>query len=104
MNQQTRRTLTGHCNQCPTCGEYFNSTSAFDKHRVGEYGIDRRCMTVDEMVAAGMVKNAKDFWLTRARAQRSNSSLTREANQPRSEVKWYHPTYSRNSGSNAMFA
>lgn len=99
----TRRTLTGDRNRCPTCGEFFNSTSAFDKHRVGEYDIARRCMTVAEMGTAGMVKNAEDFWLTRARAQQSVSSLTREAKQPRSEVGRYYPTYPEDRGSNAMF-
>lgn len=71
-----RRPLTGDCNQCPTCGEFFNSTSAFDKHRIGEYEVARRCLSVVEMLAIGMVKNSKDFWLTRARAQESISSLT----------------------------
>ncbi|KAI3593899.1 hypothetical protein D9X30_1074 [Cupriavidus sp. U2] len=106
MNQQraTRRALTGDRNQCPTCGEYFNSMSAFDKHRIGEFGTDRRCMTETEMNSAGMVKNAEDFWLTRARTQQSVSSLTRKAKQPRSEVGRYYPTCSANRGSNAMFA
>jgi hypothetical protein len=36
-------------NQCMSCKEYFNSNSAFEKHRHGQYGVDRRCMTPDEM-------------------------------------------------------
>lgn len=59
-----RRKLTGDHNQCPTCGLYFNSTVAFDKHRVGEHGKNRRCLSVEEMKAKGMVLNADDWWVT----------------------------------------
>jgi hypothetical protein len=48
---------------CRTCGEYFNSTRAFDKHRFGDWGM-RRCRTPDVMEALGMSKNAKGFWIT----------------------------------------
>lgn len=47
--------LTGDRNQCRMCGEAFNSTTAFDKHRVGEFGVDRRCRTAVEMREIGMV-------------------------------------------------
>lgn len=56
--------LRGDRNQCPTCSEYFNSTKAFDRHRTGRFGVDRRCRTVAEMVAVGMVKNPDGFWVT----------------------------------------
>ena len=59
-----RRQLNGDHNECPTCGQYFNSTFAFDKHRIGAFGKDRRCMTVEQMVEAGMVKNAGDWWIS----------------------------------------
>ena|SRR5437868_5210874 len=98
------RKLTGDCNQCPTCREYFNSTSAFDRHRIGEYGSTRRCMTVAEMYAAGMAKNSKGFWLTGVRSEKSIFSLTVGAKQPRSEVGWHYPMYLKKNGSNAMFA
>jgi hypothetical protein len=52
-----------HC-QCADCLEYFNSTAAFDKHRTGGHGVDRRCRTATEMLLAGMVKNAGGWWLT----------------------------------------
>lgn len=58
------RNLSGQRNQCPTCGEYFNSNASFDKHRIGKFGEDRRCMTVEEMQAKGMCKNSADFWVT----------------------------------------
>jgi hypothetical protein len=47
--------LSGDRNQCRMCGEAFNSTTAFDKHRVGEFGVDRRCRTAVEMREIGMV-------------------------------------------------
>ena len=51
-------------NQCGGCREYFNSNSAFELHRTGEHGVDRRCMTVDEMKGRGMDVNAAGFWVT----------------------------------------
>lgn len=56
------KTLRGDRNQCPACNEYFNSTHAFEKHRHGEYGIDRRCLTADEMTAKGMHLGSDGFW------------------------------------------
>jgi hypothetical protein len=55
--------LTGDRNQCPGCDEYFNSTAAFDKHRVGQHGVDRRCLNADQMLAKGMAKNSAGFWV-----------------------------------------
>jgi hypothetical protein len=48
------------------CGEYFNSTYAFDQHRTGEHGVTRRCLTVPEMEARGFVRNATGYWITKA--------------------------------------
>lgn len=56
--------LTNNRCQCAKCGEFFNRVSTFDKHRVGEFGVDRRCLTVDEMRAKGWQKNAAGFWVT----------------------------------------
>lgn len=55
--------LTGDRNQCQGCKLYFNSTAAFDKHRTGKHGVDRRCMTQDEMRASGMDQRADGFWV-----------------------------------------
>jgi hypothetical protein len=60
---RSRARLTGYRNQCPGCGELFNSTAAFDKHRTGPMH-DRRCMSAEEMRAAGMEKNTAGFWIT----------------------------------------
>jgi hypothetical protein len=63
-------TLRGdHC-QCPTCGEYFNSTYAFDKHRTGEYAA-RRCMSRDEMMAKGMAVSSTGFLVSHAKTDSS---------------------------------
>ncbi|ADC45141.1 hypothetical protein Rmet_6534 [Cupriavidus metallidurans CH34] len=67
--------LTGDRNQCPTCRLYFNSTSAFDKHRVGTWD-DRRCLTVPEMEALGMAINKAGFWVGRPRSGNAIPSRT----------------------------
>ena len=59
-----RRNLSGDRNQCPTCGKFFNSTAAFEKHRVGTYEEGRRCRTTEEMLSIGMAPNSTDWWVT----------------------------------------
>ena len=54
--------LSGDRNQCQGCKRHFNSTHAFDKHRTGAHGKDRRCMSEAEMTAIGMVLGADGFW------------------------------------------
>jgi len=56
--------LTGSRCQCRACGEYFNSAFAFDKHRIGEHGKTRRCMTSNEMSGKGMERNQALFWVS----------------------------------------
>jgi hypothetical protein len=58
--------LTGDRNQCGSCAEHFNSTFAFEKHRTGDFGKDRRCLSPEEMLAKGMSKNAAGFWISSA--------------------------------------
>ena len=50
-------------NQCGRCSEYFNSIGAFEKHRTGQHGVDRRCRTTEEMTAIGMSLNKDGFWV-----------------------------------------
>ena len=52
---------------CRSCGVLFNSTLAFDKHRVGDYNLSRRCLTTSEMAARGMSRLDDGFWVTRRR-------------------------------------
>ena len=56
--------LRGQRNQCQSCKEYFNSNSALEMHRVGKFGVDRRCRTREEMQAKGMLLNDQSFWIT----------------------------------------
>lgn len=76
MAARTMR-LTGDRNRCPTCAEYFNSSSSFDLHRTGRFGVDRRCRTVTQMAAAGMTKNAAGFWVEKAHSTASVQRLAR---------------------------
>lgn len=56
--------LVGQRCQCTACGEGFNRVSTFDRHRVGEFDVDRRCLTTAEMEAKGWRYNAQRFWVT----------------------------------------
>ena len=56
--------LTGQRNQCPSCLEYFNSNSGFDKPRTGSHTLGKRfCLAVAEIEAKGMKRNAQGFWI-----------------------------------------
>jgi hypothetical protein len=61
----TRPPLRGNRCECSSCLERFTSTSAFDKHRRGRPGVDRRCLTSAEMELIGMCQTAAGFWITR---------------------------------------
>ena len=70
---------------CSSCHETFTCVSAFDRHRVGSFGVpiyavsqsgksrrvishtphERRCLTEAEMLAKGMARNDKGWWMTR---------------------------------------
>ena len=70
---------------CRGCHQTFDSVAAFDFHHVGSYGEanydgtshrvvgytprQRRCLSVEEMVALGMTKNAKGWWQMPARVK-----------------------------------
>lgn len=56
--------LSGNRCQCTACGHYFNRVSTFDKHRVGEFGKDRRCLSAGEMEAKGWRLNTAGFYVT----------------------------------------
>lgn len=63
------RKLNSQHNHCSACGEYFNSTSAFEMHRIGEFGVNRRCATVAEMEGKGMSLNSGGWWIERKMGQ-----------------------------------
>jgi len=69
-NSVKERPLTGARCQCAFCGKRFNSVSAFDRHRYGDYGNagrNRRCRTWQELRARGFVVNGDGFWIERPR-------------------------------------
>jgi hypothetical protein len=48
---------------CSACGEAFISVAAFDFHRVGPYlPGTRRCLTVSEMQAEGLLQDEQGCW------------------------------------------
>jgi len=61
--------LRGDRCRCSGCGEYFNSTYMFDKHRRGDYPA-RRCLTPTEMTAKGYVISG-GFWVSKLAPLRS---------------------------------
>jgi hypothetical protein len=68
----TARVLVGNRCQCPSCGDWFNSTSTFDRHRIGPFETAqsagaRRCLTVAEMIDRGWSRNEAGFWIERRR-------------------------------------
>lgn len=65
--------LTGSRCMCRGCGELFNSTSTFDRHRTGTFAPlgawahNRRCLTPAELEAKGWCRNGASFWIERPR-------------------------------------
>jgi hypothetical protein len=58
------------------CGEYFNSTHAFELHRVAGH-----CLTVKQMRSRGMEISNAGYWVSRkdatgARAARRHAAIT----------------------------
>jgi hypothetical protein len=73
----SNRRLTGARCRCAVCGKWFNSTSAFDRHRYGAYGNfgrNRRCRTWQELRERGWVVNSAGFWIERQRIDRTRRS------------------------------
>jgi hypothetical protein len=69
--------LTGSRCRCRGCSEHFNSLTAFDLHRVGRPEA-RRCLSNNEMVEAGMTRNAGGFWVSRVMRTLRARAVTRE--------------------------
>lgn len=59
---QTSAVLTGKRCECPTCSEIFSTVGNFDRHRVGEHGLNRKCVN-PHTVGLEIKTNAKGtFW------------------------------------------
>jgi len=59
--------LRGNRCQCTGCGDFFNSTSTFDRHRTGRFDVpgDRRCLSGNELIARGWSRNTARLWIER---------------------------------------
>ncbi len=56
-------------NECPSCGVMFETSDAFDAHRLGKFATaskpsTRRCLTAAEMHEAGFRANQHGFMLS----------------------------------------
>ena len=65
--------LRGDRCQCGACGQRFNSTSMFDRHRLGRPG-RRSCLNACQLEAKGYSRNQAGFWI---RAKRPADTGTR---------------------------
>jgi hypothetical protein len=79
--------LKGDKCRCSACGLYFNSTRAFAEHRVGRYGIDRRCLSSAELAARGMRLTNSGFWTTSTPAGFAPASLALAAVSSKGELR-----------------
>jgi hypothetical protein len=66
--QDATAPLRGDRCQCPSCHQRFNSTYAFDRHRIGQYESTRRCLTNSQMLGKGMARNKAGFWVSQSMA------------------------------------
>ena len=48
--------------ECIACNKAFRSVPEFDRHRTGDHGPDRRCLTSDEMIENGWEILASGMW------------------------------------------
>ena len=56
--------------ECIGCGALLLGVPAFDAHRTGRHGIDRRCATPAEMVKAGLAQDGRGVWIWAAEVGR----------------------------------
>lgn len=46
---KTEAVLTGKRCKCPVCHEVFSTESNFNRHRKGEYGVNRHCINPEDV-------------------------------------------------------
>lgn len=65
---RNRLVRAGTRSECANCEQVFNGVEAFDAHRVGSHGPDRRCLAGEEM-SRSYSQDARGYWTsTRAGA------------------------------------
>ena len=74
-------------NFCRECGKDFRSTWGFERHRVGSFvPLNRRCLTVPELIAKGYDLDAYGRWYDVKRAiearERFENALQRLRGRP----------------------
>ncbi len=79
--KNSTRRLQGHHCQCASCGEQFNSTTAFDRHRVGRPGVDRRCLSEFEMRLVCMSISSTGWWIASPYARLSHRHPSRSGDR-----------------------
>ena len=47
---------------CMACSKEFRTTAEFDRHRTGQHGKDRHCMTTQEMQDEGWQLTTSNLW------------------------------------------
>ncbi len=57
-NKKTGEWLRNQEQVCPACYENFANTKSGDKHRIGEFGVDRRCAYPPEV---GLIASKNKF-------------------------------------------
>ena len=60
MAARIRPRLTEQVMLCRACDTYFRGESNFDKHRVGDFGVDRRCADPADVGLA--YRDDKGYW------------------------------------------
>ena len=73
-NKYTDEILVGSVEYCDSCHVNFLTTEAGDKHRVGKFGVDRRCISPKEAKLVQMVnKYGSIIWKRRGESARGYS-------------------------------
>lgn len=58
----TSAVLRGKRSLCRACGEYFSTTSNFDRHRKGVHGVDRHCVSPETLGMVVGEVGGSTFW------------------------------------------
>ncbi len=51
--------------ECAECGQFFSTTSNFERHRAGLYDTGRRCLTPADIQAKGLIRK-RGVWVQNA--------------------------------------
>ena len=60
MADRIRPKLTEHVMLCRACDTYFRGERNFDRHRVGEFGVNRRC--ADPADVGLVYRDDRGYW------------------------------------------